>query len=114
MIIIIVVFCILPLAALYFCCGGGRRVLCCGGRKEKRNYYNAYPPQGVYLVPVNQFVPPDPKMGYSVRVDTPMNSTELEVAAGYQEHGIVMPPRAASPVGKMSEKNGNWKSLFKG
>jgi hypothetical protein len=113
MIIIIVIFCILPLAGLFFCCGRGR-TLCCGHRKEKRNYYNAYPPQGVYLVPVNQFVPPDPKTGYSVRVDTPMNSTELTAAAGYQEQGVVMPPRAASPAGKMNEKNGNWSSLFKG
>src|SRR5271169_6499742 len=112
MIIIIVIFCILPLAGLYFCCGRGR-ALCCGRRKEKRNYYNAYPPQGVYLVPVNQFVPPDPKTGYSVRVDTPMNPTETATAAPPIYHEIIMPPTAGSPPGKMSEKNGNWKSLFK-
>lgn len=64
-------------------------------------------------MPVNQFVPPDPKTGYSVRVDTPLNPTELTAAtAGYQEQGVVMPPRAASPAGKTSEKNGNWKSMF--
>src|SRR5271170_6859097 len=99
MIIIIAIFCILPLAGLYFCCGRGR-MFCCGRRKEKRNHYNAYPPQGVYLVPVNQFVPPDAKTGYSVRVDAPLNSRELEVAAGYQEYGVAIPPRAASPAGK--------------
>jgi len=71
---------------------------------------------GVFLVPVNQFIPhDDPKMGYAVRVDTPANAREVATPAPpmYQEMMIVPPPRAATPAGKMVEKNGGWKSLFK-
>ena len=109
-------FCLLPLIGLWLCCH--RRRYSIFGQKEKRQHYNAaYPtqiPGGVYLVPVNQFVPPDPKMGYAVRVDTPANPTEAATPAPPIFHEVIMPQRAASPPGKTSEKNGGWLSLFKG
>jgi len=54
-------------------------------------------------------------MGYAVRVDTPANAREVATPAPpmYQEMMVVPPPRAATPAGKMVEKNGGWKSLFK-
>ena len=58
-------------------------------------------------------MPPDAKMGYAVRVDTPSNPTEATTPAPPIRHGVIMPPRAASPPGKMSERNGGWSSLFK-
>jgi hypothetical protein len=113
-IVLIVVFVLLPLGLLWFCCG---KKYCCFRRRDKREPYNAaYPtqiPGGVFLVPVNQFVPDDPKTGYAVRVDTPANPTEAATPAPPVYHGVILPPRAASPPGKTMEKNGGWKSLFK-
>jgi hypothetical protein len=84
-------------------------------RKEKRSHYNAtYPqqmPGGIYLVPVNQFVPPDSRTGYTVRVDTPSNPTDM--ATPVYPVDIHPPSRAASPPGRESGKNGGWKGLFK-
>ena len=77
-IILVVVFVVIPSLGLYLCCNRGR-LPCFGPRKEKKNYYNQnqFPPGGVYLVPVNQFVPPDSRTGYTVRVDTPSNPMEM-------------------------------------
>lgn len=58
-------------------------------------------------------MPPDPKMGYAVRVDTPSNPTEAATPAPPIFHEVIMPQRAASPPGKMTEKNYGWPSLFK-
>jgi hypothetical protein len=117
MIAIVVVFTVLPMICLWCCCH--RKGYSCVRRQEKRQHYNAaYPTQisgGVFLVPVNQFVPPEHKMGYAVRVDTPANPTEATTPAPPVQHQVIMPERAASPPGKMTEKSGGgWTSLFKG
>jgi hypothetical protein len=101
-IILIVVFVITPIVLLWFCCGKG---WCCFRRTEKRQHYNASVPgggpmiNGNYLVPINQFVPPDPKTGYAVRVDTPANPTEMAMPAPPIYHEITKPPRAATSGG---------------
>jgi hypothetical protein len=115
LIVLVVLFCLVPVLGIWGYCLHRKKGWF--RRQEKRVPYNAaYPtqiPGGVFLVPVNQFVPPDPKTGYAVRVDTPLNPTETATAAPPIYHQIIMPPTAGSPPGKMSEKNGNWKSLFK-
>src|SRR5208282_903757 len=99
LIAIVVIFTVLPIICIWFCCH--RKQYSCLRREEKRQHYNAaYPTQisgGVFLVPVNQFVPPEHKMGYAVRVDTPANPTEAAPPAPPVQHQVIMPERAASP-----------------
>jgi hypothetical protein len=112
-IILVVVFLVVPLVALWFCCFK-KKFSCLFRHKEKRQHYNAaHPtqiPGGVYLVPVNAFVPTDGRTGYTVRVDTPANPTEAATAAPPIFAEVTLPPRAASPLGQGNEK---WKTMFK-
>lgn len=114
LIVLVTIFCVLPLVGLWFCCYKMKRMLCFGGGKKRQHYNAAHPtqiPGGVYLVPVNAFVPPDQRTGYSARVDTPGNPGEIATAAPpYQQTGVVYPPRAVTP---MTEKSGGWRSVFR-
>ena len=114
LIVLVTIFCVLPLVGLWLCCYKMKHMLCFGGGKRRQHYNAAHPaqiPGGVYLVPVNAFVPPDQGTGYSARVDTPGNPTEMVTAAPlYQQTGVVYPPRAVTP---MTEKSGGWKSVFR-
>jgi len=89
-------------------------------KDKKRQFYNsAHPnqiPGGVYLVPVQHFTPPEPRTGYTVRVDNPANVVESGVGpvGPAPMYEVAAPMRAASPAGRDDGRNGGWKGLFKG